>query len=95
MDLRIAGLYCLCQGLFVVSSSLTGKRSADMGGEHLHVRFRLAVNKQISTVEAAEKAILELQRDPKRWDLLCRMDAFLIYFVRQTRANQRATFDNT
>ena len=31
MDLRIVGLYCLCQGPFVISSSLTGKRLADMG----------------------------------------------------------------
>jgi predicted GIY-YIG superfamily endonuclease len=93
MDLRIAGLYCLCQGLFVISSSLTGKRSADMGGEHLHVRFKLAVNEQVSIVEAAEKAIVELQRDPKRWDLLCRMDVLLLDELGQINAQLLTILD--
>ena len=51
------------------------------------------MNEQVLIVEAAEKAIVELQRDPKRWDLLCRMDVLLLDELGQINAQLLTILD--
>jgi hypothetical protein len=72
-DMRTAGLYCQCQGLFVLTTMLTGKRSAEIMGEHFHLRFKLSINEALTAGQMAGRAITNLLRDPKRWELLRRI----------------------
>ena len=86
MALRSAGLYSLCQGLFVCSTTLTGKRGAIMGGEHLHLLLKLSTNNQLSAPQEAERALVRLLMDPKRWELLRRIDVLLLDELGQIEA---------
>lgn len=77
-DMRTAGLYCQCQGLFVLTTTLTGKRSAEIMGEHLHLRFKLSINEALTAGKMAERAVTNLLKDPKQWEILRRTDVMLI-----------------
>ena len=78
VEMLLAGLYCITQGLFVISMSLAGKRSAENNGEHIHLSFHLPINETLTAVQAAERAVVQLLRDPKRLQLLKRADAMLL-----------------
>jgi hypothetical protein len=70
--LRLGTLFLMTQSLFVLYTALTGKRGAEMAGEHLHHLFKIPTHDQLTVVQAAEKAIVALMRDPTHWELLRR-----------------------
>jgi DNA replication protein DnaC len=72
MAMRLGTLFLMTQGLFILSTALTGKRGVEMAGEHLHHIFKIPTHDQLTVVQAAEKAILALMRDPTHWELLVR-----------------------
>jgi predicted GIY-YIG superfamily endonuclease len=74
VDLRIAGLYCLSQGLSVMTTTLTGKRAAETAGEHIHVLFKIPINSELTVNQAAEIAFASLLKDPKKLMLLATLD---------------------
>ena len=78
VEMMLAGLYCVSQGLFVITTSLAGKRSAENNGEHIHLAFQLPTNETLTSVQAAERAVVHLLRDPKRMQLLMRADVILL-----------------
>jgi hypothetical protein len=60
MAMRLGTLFLMTQGLFILSTALTGKRGAEMAGEHLHHLFKIPTHDQLIVVQAAEKAIVAL-----------------------------------
>lgn len=76
--MRLSGLYCMSQGLNVLSTTLTGKRGAENAGQHIHVLFILHSGDNISVVASAEKSVKNLLSNPKQWELLRRVDVILL-----------------
>ena len=94
VDLRIAGLYALSQGLSVFSTTLTGKRGAETAGEHIHVRFKIPFNDEtLSINEMVEKAYTALLKDPKRMVYLQRVDIILLDELGQISSKLLAVID--
>ena len=94
VDLRMAGLYALSQGLSVMSTTLTGKRGAETAGEHIHVRFHIPVNENLSVVEAAERAYVALLNDPLKLIQLSQLDVLLIDELGQIDCRLLAIIDH-
>jgi predicted GIY-YIG superfamily endonuclease len=91
--MQLAGLYCLSQGLFVLSTTLMGKRGAAMAGEHLHLRFKLTTNDHLAPSHAAEQSICKLLRDGQRIEILRRVDVVLIDELGQVDARLLSVID--
>jgi hypothetical protein len=91
--MQVAGIYCLSQGLNVLSTTLMGKRGAAIAGEHLHLRFKLATNEYCTSARAAEQAICRLLRDPQRVEILRRVDVILIDELGQIDARLLSIID--
>jgi hypothetical protein len=93
VEMLLAGSYCVSQGLFVITASLAGKRSAENNGEHIHLAFQLPTNETLTAVQAAERAVVQLLRDPKRLQLLKRADVILLDEMGPISAQLLATLD--
>jgi hypothetical protein len=94
VKMLLAGLCCFSQGLFVIAASLAGKRtSAENNGEHILLAFQLPTNDALTSVQAAEKAVSFLLRDPKRLQLLLRADVVLLDEMGTISAQVLATLD--
>jgi predicted GIY-YIG superfamily endonuclease len=94
MAARTNGLWFLTKGLTVVCTTLMGKRASEFGSEHLHIRFKLrAANSGCSIAQRAEEAIRNLLKDPKRYELLRRMDILIIDELGQIDAATLAVID--
>ena len=78
IDMRLAALYMISQGLRVYSTCLMGKRGAELGGRHLAVLFKYPTQHGLSTTEMAEKCVYSLTKDPKLFALLNVLDALCI-----------------
>jgi hypothetical protein len=59
VEMLLAGLYFISQGLFVITMSLAGKRSAENNGEHIHLAFQLPTNETLTADHAAERAVIQ------------------------------------
>ena len=77
-DMRLAGLYAISKGLFVISTTLTGKRAAELTGEHLHLLFGLPTNGTLSAGQLAEIAYRHLLANPLRLYILQIVDVILL-----------------
>lgn len=76
--MHLACIHCMCQGLNVLSTTLTGKRSAENAGLHLHALFMIPIHDNSSPANTSEKAMKNLLKNPKQWEILRRVDVFLI-----------------
>ena len=94
MAARVNGLWFLTKGLTVVCTTLMGKRASEFGSEHLHIRFKLGVSDSgHSIAQRAQAAIRNLLRDPKRYELIRRMDMLIIDELGQVDAATLAVVD--
>jgi predicted GIY-YIG superfamily endonuclease len=94
MAARVNGVWFLSKGLTVVCTTLMGKRASEFGSEHLHIRFKLSVASiGHSIAQRAETAIRNLLKDPKRYELLRRMDVLVIDELGQVDAATLAVLD--
>ncbi|MHA7927462.1 MAG: GIY-YIG nuclease family protein [Marinobacter sp.] len=94
VDMRLAGLYCMCQGLYTTTTTLTGKRGAEIAGEHVHVLFGVPVNPKLNAAEMAEKAFIGLcSYNEKRLSLLHQLDVLLIDEFGQIDTNLLSALD--
>jgi hypothetical protein len=91
--MQLAGLYCLSQGLFPLSTTLMGKRGAAMAGEHLHLQFKLTTNDHLAPSQAAEQSICKLLRDGQQIEILRRVDVVLIDELGQVDARLLSVID--
>ena len=74
----LAALYCMSQGLFVISTTLTGKRGAENAGKHIHTLFGLHGTDHLSPVQVAEKSVRNLLAKPHLLELLQRTDVICL-----------------
>ena len=94
MAARVNGLWFLTKGLTVVCTTLMGKRASEFGSEHLHIRFKMGINDSgHSITQRAEAAIRNLLKDPKRYELIRRMDVLVIDELGQVDAATLAVLD--
>ena len=93
VDLRVAGLYAICSGLAVAATTLTGKRSAELAGEHIHIRFNILPNSPYGIAYQAEIAYQKLLKDPEKLALLQRLDLLLLDEMGQIAAMLLAIMD--
>ena len=67
---QIACIYALSKGLRVIATSMMSRRSVHLGGSHIHRLFALDVKDYLSPQRSAERAIIQLNKDPVKIDAL-------------------------
>ena len=92
--MRLSGLYCMCQGLNVLSTTLTGKRGANISGQHIHLLWCIHfADNGLSVTGLAEKSIRNLLSNVKQWELLRQVDVILLDELGQVDARLLTVLD--
>ena len=84
--------YAVCNGLVCFITSLAARRSAQLGGEHLHRLFAIPL-KKIPACDLAKEALGRLENDIKRRYFLEQLQVLIVEEISLIQAELWATID--
>ena len=85
--------YAICRGLTCVTTSLAGKKSAELGGIHSHPLLPLPVDQKLPVNKLEEVTVRKLYQQPLRLALMRRLDILVVEELGLFNIQQWAVLD--
>ena len=83
----------MSKGLLCVTTAMMSRRSVFLGGKHIHLLFGIPIEKNLSSQRMAEIAITKILRDPKKLNLLRKIDVLFIDEIGQLSSELLAVIE--